>query len=85
MKVCLHIDSAGYLPNKVCNNDRKGMSAARSSPGMKSLEDPVPQTTPTTAMKTVSHLQKTHLLAITFPRWLPSDLVLLSNVGLLKL
>lgn len=85
MKVHLHNDSEGFLPNEVCNSDMKGTSTTRSNPGIKSLEDPASQTTHITVMQNYGFPQKTHLLAIDFPRWLLTDLGLLRSVGLLKL
>jgi hypothetical protein len=60
IKVHLHIDPSGNVPNLVVycpgiikpgNNDKISISAARSNPGMKSLEDPTFQQIPIATMQ----------------------------------
>jgi hypothetical protein len=55
MKAHLHIDSAGNVPNwvgwcpgiiRLCNSDRKGISATRYNPGMKPLRTLCSQSSP---------------------------------------
>ena len=68
MKVKFHIDLKETCPGiiRLCNNDRKGISAARSNPGMKSLKLCLSRMHPSQPCKTVGYLQETHLLAIAF-------------------
>lgn len=78
-KYHLHIDSAGNRPNivgrcpgiiRLCKSGRKGILVARSNPGMKCLRTLHLRVHLLQPCKTVGHHQKTHLLAIAFPRWL---------------
>jgi hypothetical protein len=51
------------------NNNRKGISAPRSNPEMKSLWDFASQSSPITDQaQAVGHLQKGKLLDVAFPR-----------------
>ena len=54
----------------VIANGRTRISAIRRNPGRKSLRTLQSQSSPISAMQNGGRLQKSHLLAIAFPRWL---------------
>jgi hypothetical protein len=81
MKVHLHADLQEICPIGWTDTQEtlgyvtmteKRISAVRSSPGMKSLGLCLSQVHPSQPCKMVGHFHETHLLAIDFPRWLPS-------------
>ena len=72
MKVKFHIDLKETCPGiiRLCNNDRKGISATKGRLGVKCLWSLHYGAHTWQSCKPVGHFQKTILLTIVFPTWL---------------